>query len=1167
VTIRRQIDQWLVLSPLRSPTKLDILDRPFLRNEARVAPARGDRVGRLAWQAVGAPDGRLDFLALRPAVTEYCAAYACVYLRPRRPCAARLVFGADDGLAVWLNGRKVISHEVQRPCTLGDDVAEVRLAAGWNRMLCKVSQYIGQWEMRAVVESAQEIELALAGGPGRKTGRGPLFEDTDGAAGITVDGGTCELSRMVYHAGAESLRAAPVKLLGEGGSVIAEEAADGGPFSLVQVRVKAPTRKVAAAMAASELAMEIGGVRFAAGGNYGPLHMALAVCDPSEQAGAELHLLSQCFHPSATELADRARQYLAAWASGNQQAAFQALRRLNTEIAEKTPDRKGETVHVVGHAHIDMNWLWTWPETVQTCHDTFRQVIAFMEEFPDFAFLQSQASTYQAIERIDPALFERIRARVKEGRWELAGGMVSEGDTNMSSGEALARTFLLCQRYFLAKFGKCACVGWLPDNFGHAAQFPQILRLAGCEFFYFHRCQPYLGTFWWEAPDGSRVLAYANRTYNGQVTSAVADSLRDVAPDTGRMLNVCGVGDHGGGPTRADIETAHALDRTPRFPAVKWTTAEAFLRTSLAQHPERPVHKGEMQYIFEGCYTTIARVKEGNRRCEAALYTAELLSSLRRLAGDPYPADTLRRAWETVAFNQFHDILCGSAIHASNAESVAAYITARKSADEVRDQALRRLADEVKTGTGRGQPVVVFNPAPRARRALIEAEVFSHDLPATATLGSWASGYTAVQAVAPRNNAATPSVRLRDSRGKALPAQIVGGKNFPPGWRSRVQFAADLPAGGYDTFYVDPGSSGEFTEPIAEKAGTFETERFTVGFDMQRGTIRQLLDKRTGRELARGGRGLNALRVWLEEPHGMSGWYIGPTPRVEDVTAVESVRITERGPVRACVETVSRWGRSKFVQRAYVYRSYPRIDFELDAHWFEQGDERTPAPMLRAVFPLALRNPRFVCHTPFAAVERPTNGQEVPAQRWVDVSDGAAGVALLNRTKYGHSFEGGELRLTRLRSSYVPDIYPDQGLHHIAYSLFPHAGDWREGVWDEADAYNVPPLGLEPPSRALGSGAATRPESAPLLSLEPAAVVLSGVKQTEEGDGLVVRVAETAGEACSARIAFPQAVTAARRLDLLERPLSGAASPRVDGQTVVVDVKPHEIVTLGLQFG
>ena len=258
-----------------------------------------------------------------------------------------------------------------------------------------------------------------------------------------------------------------------------------------------------------------------------------------------------------------------------------------------------DTIQVVGHAHMDMNWLWTYSETMQMCNDNLRQVVAFMDEYPDYTMLQSQAAVFRFVEMVDPPLLEQVKRYVKAGRLELIGGQYTEGDANLSSGEAITRSFLLGQRYFHDRFDRMAKIGWLPDNFGHVSQMPQILKLADIDYFYFHRCKPYKGTFWWQGTDGSTVLAYANDTYNGNITEKLRDEVVKFSPEKRRILHITGVGDHGGGPTRANIEMVHQLDKTPGYPSVKFTTAGEFFKRSLNEMDGRPTHKGEMQFIFE----------------------------------------------------------------------------------------------------------------------------------------------------------------------------------------------------------------------------------------------------------------------------------------------------------------------------------------------------------------------------------------------------------------------------------------------------------------------------------------------------------------------------------------------------------------------------------------
>jgi alpha-mannosidase len=855
--------------------------------------------------------------------------------------------------------------------------------------------------------------------------------------------------------------------------------------------------------------------------------------------------------------------------------------------------QKKDTIQVVGHAHMDMNWLWTYSETMQMCNDNLRQVVAFMKEFPDYTMVQSQAAVYNFVEMVDPPLLDQIRKYVREGRLEPVGGMWTEGDMNLSSGEAISRSFLLGQRYFQGKLGKMAKVGWLPDNFGHISQMPQILKLAGCDYFYFHRCKPYVGTFWWVAPDSSKVLCYANDGYNGNIKKELKDDVQKYSPEKRRILQITGVGDHGGGPTRANIEMVHQLDQTPGYPAVKFATATDFFTKSSREMEGRPTHRGEMQFIFEGCYTNVAGIKEGNRNSENSLYASEFFNTLRWLHGEKYPASELHDLWTTVAFNEFHDILPGSAINEANKEAVARYSEVLRKSTELRNQAFRKMADEVKFQTGIGQPIVAYNLQPYGGKKLVEANVFSNEEPTTAKIASWGNYYGSKN-IKPidKGQGNVPTVLVRDGAGKIYPAQIVWAKSTPPGFTSKVQFVVDeMPAGGYKTFYVDMTKPGTFNQQIPLNDNTFETDFFRVKFDMKTGGIVSLFDKRSQKEFVREGGQLNKLEMFLEDKKGgMKSWTLNKIVKQEEVSKVISVKVVEQGPVRACVETVKTWGKSRFIERTMLYRSYPRIDYDMEVHWLETGSDSTDSPMLRAVFPIAMDNSRFFSQVPFDVVERAVDGvlngkaapdwlkhssatggsaanndaQEVPAQKWVDVSDGKVGIALLNRTKYGHSYSKGDLRITLMRSGGEPDIYPNLGKFTISYSLFPHAGDWKSGVLAEGEDFNVPVYAAEPPSLALVKAHATRPEEASFFSLDAKGVALSGIKQAEDGKELVVRLAEMEGKETMVKLQVPVTVQSARRLNLIELPLEIGAKPIVKGNSIQIKIRAHEIVTLGI---
>jgi len=541
-------------------------------------------------------------------------------------------------------------------------------------------------------------------------------------------------------------------------------------------------------------------------------------------------------------------------------------------------------------------------------------------------------------------------------------------------------------------------------------------------------------------------------------------------------------------------------------------------------------------------------------------------------------------------------------------------------AQELKNEAFFKLADQVRFQEGLGQPVVAFNLFPVSRKAVVEATVYSHEEPASVKVDSWGSNYYGknfrpvnkenkntednknVNFLDPNYKAGQTgsgenlaTVLVRDGSGKVLPAQITYSKYTPPGYTSKVQFVEEnLPAGGYKTYYIDMTNKGEPVQSVLIDENIFETDFFVVKFDMKKGSITSLFDKRTNSEYVKEGGELNKLRIYLEDKKGgMKSWTLNKIVKQEDVNNVESVKIIEKGTVRVCVETVKTWGNSRFIERTYLYKSYPRIEYDMEIHWLETGTDSTDSPMLRALFSLNMQNPRFFSHVPFNVVERPVDGmingvkaplwltsqsniygvrpeindgQEVPAQKWVDVTDGKKGIALLNRTKYGHSYHNGDLRLTLMRSAGSPDIYPNLGKFKISYALYPHAGDWTEGVWEEGDDFNVPVIANEPPSLALGTGHATRPETGSLISLDAKGVYMTGIKKAEDSEEMIIRLVEVEGEEKEFQVTLPADVQSVRKLNLLELPLDEDTRIVIRNNSITMDIKPHEIMTLAIKL-
>lgn len=1212
---RIAISHWQVLGAFPNKPGNDSLENG-LSNEAALAIG-GDPVEGREWRLWNAHP--LNFLEadLHLGALANSFVYAGCYVISREEQDALLWLGSDDGVATWVNGQKAHWNDTSRMETLDNDRVPIRLKRGWNSLLFKVSQGGGGWGLSARIEpsrgpgsvtlsaigSTQKNPAGLVlgmnslvlkgrdGRPGRPTEVRPTEYATDRRCGTHAPYpsrpdrvGSFEsksfsvcLPIRVMNADGEPQSSFRIQLAGGDGVLSDVKAGPLAGFASTDISLSFSPQEAFAVLAQGRDLLMLTTGR---GTHVAPLPqlaqnslLLLGLEQAALRAGPVIKKLVGDIRTATSEfglpLPDDRRAAFASLAGGRLADIQSAAVSLLSQLRAGAADRSRQVVTLVGHAHIDMNWLWEMAETRKVVHDTFRQVLAFMREYPDFIFSQSQSAVYRIIEEMDPPMFRDIQRRVKEGRWELLGGMVDEGDTNLSGGEALARSFLLGQGYFHEKFGRRATVGWLPDNFGHIAQLPQLLRLAGMDAFYAHRCQPTLGLSTWEGVDGSRVLNYATPTYNGEVNLGLREVPERYDPDAGQLMWVYGVGDHGGGPTRADIERAKRYSGLPGFPQVRFGTAAAFFKTQAKQAKKRPVHKGELQYAFRGCYTSVARIKEGNRRCENTLYLAEWFSFMAALNGFAYPTARLNDSWQKLTFNQFHDILCGSATYGSNRESVGSYDVAWDTAQRVLVDALRHQAAAVPTASDRGQPVVLFNTRPLARRDVVEVELFSYTQPDTVRNGHWGltnevgdrRGRVPEVEAADMGQGNMPMIQLTDETGRPVDAQVVGGSSFPNGYRMRVQFdSGNVPAGGHRVFYARPDQGDHRSgRGLRVADGTIETEALIVEWSATSGLLTRIYDKKQRFELLPKDAAAGALKISMEEPHNMTAWDIGRFTKEIILNKAEELSIVETGPVRACIEAWYRWGQSTFIQRAYVYRALGRIDFELEAHWFERGDHWGDSPMLSVCFPTSIKKGTFVCDTPFAAVERPNAEADVPAQRWVDLSDGRRGAALLNTGKYGFRQQDGVIEMSLLRASTDPDPYPDLGIHKIRYSLVPHAGDWKKGHAAEEGAYfNTPMQAVETPPGQKGGRIQSQ------FALEPGNVMLDGLKRAEDGKGWIVRYHETVGKTTMVRLTLPLRVKSAKRVNLVEQPLPGAVVPRISGTSVALAVKPYEIVSLRL---
>ncbi len=801
----------------------------------------------------------------------------------------------------------------------------------------------------------------------------------------------------------------------------------------------------------------------------------------------------------------------------------QALAAACRPIRKAAEEAQRYTAYMIPQSHIDMAWLWPWEETIEVCRATYSQALGFIREHPSFVYNQSQAVSYEAMERHYPEVFEGIRQAVAEGRWGVLGGMWVEPDANMPSGEALVRQCLYGQRYFREKLGVMSTVGWLPDTFGHAWSLPQILKKSGMDSFCFYRCGKGHPIFWWEGIDGTRVLCREN-PWNSH--PAIVEDLRAAERQYGirEIMSVYGLGDHGGGPTREEIERVDAMAVADAFPRVIHGMPDSYFKRISRAGDRFPVIREELNPTFEGCYTSQARTKRNNRRAENLLGAAESFAALAHRLGEPYPRAELREAWKIALFHQFHDILPGSSIHLVYENAEKEYARCFELASGVLGKALSAIAGQADT-RGDGIPVVVFNPLSWMRDDVVECQVSLPERPESLVVTDGETEY---------------------------PAQVITADESCMGWSAQILFVAQgVPSMGFKCFWIKPGTAAD-ERPVAASGTALENEYLRAEVDPASGTLTSLFDKRLRKQVLGRRRHGGLLELFGDEGE-MSAWCIGYTGESWTLNQAESIKLIESGPVRAAIQVRHRFGDSSFEQLITLYRGLRRVDFRGFADWHERRK------MLKVAFPTSVRAESATFEIPYGAIERPCNGKDVVMQRWADLSDDRLGVSLLNDCKYGCDVSDGVLRLALLRSPCDPDPNADEGTHTWTWSILPHKGDWRRAQTNRRAAeLNSPLLAVTQPAHTGPLG-----NLHSFVSVEPENLVIGALKLAEDSDDLLLRIAESHGtRRARAKIHLDFEPKAAVVTDLLERETGRAEG---DGQTVLLPVKRWEIGTIRVE--
>jgi len=862
--------------------------------------------------------------------------------------------------------------------------------------------------------------------------------------------------------------------------------------------------------------------------------------DEKERLGAVLQELAGRVDADALERGD----------VGKFEASIAAVRK---ELAPIGAFAKRFTLMLDANAHIDAAWLWRERETVQVVRNTFSSVMNMFDARPDFTYTQSSAAYYDWMERTEPALFEKIKAKAAAGRWEVIGGMWVEPDCNLPSGDSWARHLLYAKRYFRSKLGVDVKTGWNPDSFGYNGNMPQLYRNAGIDAFITQKIGwnadnvfPHR-VFWWEAKDGSRILTYFPFDYVNEVDDPfrLVDWMRQFEAGTGfaKMLVLFGVGDHGGGPSLEMLKRADRLATLDVYPKIEYGTVNSYLAWLRAQDLAKlPVWKDELYLEYhQGTYTTQARMKEQNRRSEVLLTNAEKFETLSTLAGGRYDGAALEEAWRNVLFNQFHDLLPGSGIREIYLDAAERYRAAGEIGNHELDRALATIAGTIDTSKVKGTPVVVFNGLAWERNDVVRVK-----LP-----GDGAGDWT-----------------VFDAKGAEIASQVEPVSRFT---KEIVFVARAVPSVGYALYELRAQVPRAGRSALSASKDRIENALFGVNIDPATGWITSLVDKRTGRELLTGP--ANRLQLLEDVPTAWDAWNIGLTG-IEYPSTFRKAEVLSSGPVRAVLRLTRDYlkpGTKKdyptedfpssfFTQDVVLYDGLDRIDFVTEADWWEEHT------MVKVAFPLAVTDTKASYEIPFGSIERSTGADnpwdkakvEVPAGRWADLSQDDYGVSLLNRAKYGHDIKGSTIRLSLLRSPKWPDPTADRGKHTIEYALYPHAGRWKDAATVRRGAeYNAPLLPVVT-DHHKGARAATDG----FVTLGPDRYLLTAIKKAEDSSAWIVQWYDTKGEDGTADLTLPFTPKRAVLTGFVED--DGAPVP-IKGNVLHVPTRANAIVTVKVE--
>lgn len=836
------------------------------------------------------------------------------------------------------------------------------------------------------------------------------------------------------------------------------------------------------------------------------------------------------------------------WSRPGSEDFYQSVYEANTELQtqlQRLEHTHPVTVHCIGHTHIDVAWLWRLSHTREKAARSFSTVLRLMELYPEYTFLQTQPQLYAYIKSDYPEIYEQIKKRVTEGRWEAGGAMWLEADCNLTSGESLVRQILYGTRFFRDEFGVECKYLWLPDVFGYSWALPQILQKSGVDTFMTTKISwsqynrmPH-DTFHWRGIDGSEILTHFITTpeepgskawyytYNGTTEPFAVKGLWDTYRDKGvnqELLLSYGYGDGGGGVNRDMLEMRRRLEEMPGIPHAVTGRADDYferLQETVAD-TDQYVHTwdGELYLEFHrGTYTSQAYNKRMNRKLELLYREVEWMHVLKAtVTGEwsSYPTGSLTEGWSIILRNQFHDIIPGSSIQEVYTDSRIEYAEANQYGTD----SLALAAAGLTTVQNDQNAFTVYNSASFERSDLVSI----------------------VEDNLNRNN----GVWLNEE-GKELSSQQVDGE-----WWVRVE---GLPALGSKMVTFREGVQ---SQQVSSSFQLHDSGLSTPHYEIEWNEVGQLISiyhKAASREvLAEGERG-NVLQVFEDKPKMFDAWDIDLyyQEKMTEVTQLQSVEWIANGPLFATARFTWTYMASVIVQDLTVYTDNRRIDFATKVNWQERQQ------LLKTAFPVSVRSTEATYDIQFGNVKRPTHWNtswdyarfETVGHQWADLSERGYGVSLMNDCKYGYDIKDNVMRLSLIKSAIYPDPNADQGEHEFIYSLLPHLGDWVEaGTVREAWGLNNPLLHVHGASPTGG-------KSLFRLGNNNENVMVDAVKKAEDAEAIILRLHEFTGARSEVRLTSDYGVAAWQECNLMERPIAD----ELNGLEIRFSLKPYEIKT------